>query len=212
MSDNNKNEYSNGNTLFNAFMPTVIKKTNSGERVYDLPSRLFQERIIILNGEINGDVATAICSQLLVLQHENPKAAIQMIINSPGGDTVAGFAIYDMMMSSTCPISTICLGQACSFGAMLFVAGTKGMRYILPNSRVLLHQPWGGLRGQVTDIDIHFKDMMKTKERAIKLVSDHTGQPADKVAADMERDFILYAEDAIKYGAADKIQGTEENK
>lgn len=191
--------------LYNGYTPYVTEYTSKGERVSDLASRLFRDRIIILNGEINSDTATMICAQILVLQYENDKEPIQIFINSPGGEVNAGFAIYDMMQNSPCTIRTVCIGQACSFAAVILAAGTKGHRSILKNSRVLLHQPWGGMKGQVTDIGIHFDDMQKMKERITDVLAHHCNQNRTELSKQIERDFILYADEAVKYGIVDEV-------
>jgi ATP-dependent Clp protease protease subunit len=191
--------------IYSAFAPAVLENTSRGERVWDIPSRLFRDRFIVLSGEINREVATLVCSQILVLQHENPEGEINMIINSPGGEVIAGFAIYDMMQLTTCPISTICVGDACSAASLILAGGTHGKRTILEHSRVLLHQPWGGVKGQVTDIEIQVKDMLRMKQSSIDILHKHTKQPKEKLSADLERDHILYAEEAIKYGIVDKV-------
>lgn len=191
--------------IYSAFAPAVLENTSRGERVWDIPSRLFRDRFIVLSGEINREVATLVCSQILVLQHENPEGEINMIINSPGGEVIAGFAIYDMMQLTTCPISTICVGDACSAASLILAGGAKGKRTILEHSRVLLHQPWGGVKGQVTDIEIQVKDMLRMKQASIDILHKHTNQPKEKLASDLERDHILYAEEAIKYGIVDKV-------
>lgn len=191
--------------LWGTFAPAVVENTARGERVFDLPSRLFRDRLIILSGEINRQVATLISSQILVLQYENPSAEITMIINSPGGEVIAGFAIYDMMQLTTCPISTICLGDACSAASLILAGGTPGKRYILEHSRVLLHQPWGGVKGQVTDVEIHVKDMIYMKQKSIEILQKHTKQTKEQLSQDLERDHILYADEAIKYGVVDAI-------
>lgn len=191
-----------------SFNPAVLENTAKGERIWgDVFSRLLHDRIIVLSGEINRQVATVICAQMLVLQHKNPEAEIQLIINSPGGEVVAGFAIYDMMQLTTCPIRTICVGDACSAASLILAGGTAGKRYILPHSRVLLHQPWGGVKGQVTDIEIHVKDMQRMKRTSVEILHKHSGKEKAQLAADMERDFILYAEDAVAYGIVDGIYG-----
>ncbi len=189
----------------NASVPYVTEYTARGERVTDLASRLFRDRIIILNGEITSETATLMCAQILVLQYDNDKEPIQMLINSPGGDVIAGFAIYDMMQNSPCVIKTVCIGQACSFAALLLVAGTKGHRSMLKHSRVLLHQPWGGVKGQVTDMSIHLEEMKRLKEKVTDVLSLHTGQKREDLYAQIERDFILNAEEALAYGAVDEI-------
>lgn len=196
-------------SVFNTFMPNVIENTGKGERVWDIPSRLFKDRFIVISGEINREVATVICTQILVLQNENPDAEIQIIINSPGGEVIAGFAIYDMMQLTTCPIRTICVGDACSIASLFLVGGTKGKRFMLEHSRVLLHQPWGGVKGQVTDIEIQVTDMLYMKKKCIEILQKHTNLSKEKLETEMERDYILYAAEAIKHGIVDEILCSE---
>lgn len=192
-------------SLNSSFMPTVLDNTQRGERVWDVPSRLFNDRIILLCSEINRQVAASITGQILVLHHQNPKGEIQIIVNSPGGEVVAGLAIYDMMQWTSCPIQTVCTGEACSAASLILAGGSKGKRSILPNSRVLLHQPWGGVKGQVTDIKIQYEEMQRMKDETLDILQKHTGQNRDTLAADLERDYILDAKRAIEYGVVDEV-------
>ncbi len=197
--------------MSNTYIPYISEYTARGERVSDLFSHLLRHRVIILSGEITQATATTICAQILVLQYEN-NDPIQLMINSPGGDVIAGLAIYDMMQNSPCEIRTVCMGQACSMGAILLVAGTKGCRSVLPNSRVLLHQPWGGLQGQVTDMGIHFQDILSMKDKLLNILVKHTGQSREILAEHTERDYILYAEAAKNYGVVDEVMNFKTDK
>lgn len=188
-----------------ALVPMVIEQTNRGERSYDIYSRLLKERIIFLTGEINDQIADLVVAQLLFLEAEDPNKDIQIYINSPGGVVTAGLAIYDTIQYIKCDVSTIVMGMAASMGAILLLAGTKGKRFALPNSEVMIHQPLGGTQGQATDIKIHAEKILETRERLNKIISERTGQPLKKVEIDTERDFYLNAEDALKYGIIDKI-------
>lgn len=191
--------------VFNTFMPTLLESTAKGERTWDVASRLFHDRIIMLSSEINRAVATNIVAQILVLQHLNPEGEIQMLINSPGGEVIAGFAIYDMIKLTSCPVKTICIGEACSAASFILAGGTKGRRYILENARVLLHQPWGGVKGQVTDIQIQFNEMQYMKDKILEILHTCTGQDKQKLSIDLERDHILRGQEVIKYGLVDHV-------
>jgi len=186
-------------------IPTVIEKSQFGERAYDIYSRLLKERIIFLAGPINDAVANTVVAQLLFLESEDPKKDINLYINSPGGSVSAGLAIYDTMQHIKCDVSTIGLGIAASMGATLLIAGAKGKRFILPNAEVMLHQVMGGAEGQAVDIEIHAKQILKVKERINQLLSKHTGQPISKIGKDTDRDFYMTAEEALAYGVVDKI-------
>ena len=188
-----------------ALVPMVIEQTNRGERSYDIYSRLLKERIIFLTGEINDQIADLVVAQLLFLEAEDPNKDIQIYINSPGGVVTSGLAIYDTIQYIKCDVSTTVMGMAASMGAILLLAGTKGKRFALPNSEVMIHQPLGGAQGQATDIKIHAEKILETRERLNKIISERTGQPLEKVEIDTERDFYLNAEDALKYGIIDKI-------
>lgn len=187
-------------------VPTVIEKTAGGERAYDLYSRLMKDRIIMLTGEVNDDMAQIITAQLLFLDSENQKD-INVYINSPGGSISAGLAIYDTMNYIKSDVSTICMGTAASMGSFLLSGGAKGKRYALPNSEILIHQPLisGGLGGQATEIEIHTKHLLKTKQRLSELLALHTGQTVEKIIEDTDRDNWMTAEEALKYGLIDKI-------
>lgn len=193
--------------LYSADMliPTVIEKTNMGERAYDIYSRLLKERIIFLNDEINDHSANLVIAQLLFLANEDPKKDISLYINSPGGSVTSTMAIYDTMQFIKPDVSTICIGMAASGGAMLLLAGAKGKRYSLPNSKVMIHQPLGGAQGQVTDIEIQTNELRKMKKLVGDLVVKHTGQKLDKVQKDIERDFYMDAKEAKEYGIVDAI-------
>ena len=188
-------------------VPTVIKKTANGERAYDLYSRLMEDRIIMVTGEVNDTMAEIVTAQLLYLASEDPKKDIQMYINSPGGSISAGLAIYDTMNYVSCDVSTICMGTAASMGAFLLSGGAKGKRFALPNAEVLIHQPLigGGVGGQATDIKIITDHLLRTKPKLTQLLADHTGQTFDKVAADTERDNWMTAQQALDYGLIDQI-------
>ncbi len=188
------------------FIPTVIEKTQRGERAYDIYSRLLKDNIIFLGGPITNAVANSVIAQLLLLENQDPKRDIEIYINSPGGSVPAGMAIYDTMQFIKPDVRTICVGTAASMGAFLLSAGAKGKRYALPNSEILLHQVHvGGVEGQATDIEIATKQIMKIKKRVNELLSNHTGQKLAKIEDDTERDFWLTAEEAKKYGVIDEV-------
>ena len=186
-------------------IPYVVEKTSSGERSYDIYSRLLQDRIIMLSNEVNDDVASLIVSQLLFLESQDPAKDISLYINSPGGSVSAGFAIYDTMNYVKCDVSTICMGLAASMGAFLLSGGKKGKRYALPNAEIMIHQPSGGARGQETEIRIVAEQILKTRERLNRILSENTGQPLDVIARDTERDNYMTAEEAKEYGLIDEI-------
>jgi len=186
-------------------IPTVIEKTKFGERSYDIYSRLLKERIIFLGTDINDQIANSIIAQLLFLESQDSKAEIKLYINSGGGSVSAALAIYDTMQYIKPKVSTICIGMAASAAAILLAAGEEGRRFSLPNSEVMIHQVMGGVRGQATDIDIHAKHILKTKEKLNKILVKHTKQPLSKVKKDMERDYFMSALEARKYGIIDKI-------
>ena len=187
------------------FMPSVIEKSGNGERFYDIYSRLLRDRIVFIDGEINDTSANLVVAQILFLESENPEKDISIYINSPGGSVTAGMAIYDTMQYVKCPVQTICLGQAASMGAFLLAGGSKGKRYALPSSRVMIHQPWGGVEGQESDISIQAKEIGRLKELTVKHFSEHTGKNEDEVRKDMERDFFMTAQDAKAYGIIDSV-------
>ncbi|MCC6198886.1 ATP-dependent Clp endopeptidase proteolytic subunit ClpP [Candidatus Nomurabacteria bacterium] len=186
-------------------IPTVIEKTNMGERAYDIYSRLLKDRIIFLGGPIDDHVANIVIAQLLFLANEDPKKDIQLYINSPGGSVTAGLAIMDTMSFIKPDVSTICIGMAASMGANLLAAGAKGKRFSLPNSEVMIHQPSGGVEGQATDIEITAKQILKLRRRLNELLAKNTGQKLDKIELDVERDFFMDASEAKKYGIVDAI-------
>ncbi|MBR5964650.1 MAG: ATP-dependent Clp protease proteolytic subunit [Treponema sp.] len=189
----------------NTLVPYVIERTGNGERSYDIFSRLLKDRIVFVDGEINDATADLVVAQLLFLESENPDKDINMYINSPGGSVTAGLAIYDTMQYVHCPIQTICLGQAASMAAILLAGGTKGKRIALPSSRVMIHQPRGGVGGQESDIAIQAKEIVRLKELSIKYLSAATGQTEKTIAKDMERDFYMAAKDALEYGIIDQV-------
>ncbi|HLW21864.1 MAG TPA: ATP-dependent Clp endopeptidase proteolytic subunit ClpP [Sphaerochaetaceae bacterium] len=188
-----------------SLVPVVIEHSGVGERSFDIFSRLLRDRIIILGEEVNAASANVIVAQLLFLESEDPTKDISLYINSPGGSVTAGLAIYDTMQYIKCDVQTICLGQAASMGALLLAAGTAGKRYILPSARVMIHQPWGGVNGQVSDISIHAKELLRIKKLSIEYFATHTGKSLETIASDIERDFFFTAEEAVSYGLADKI-------
>lgn len=186
-------------------IPYVIEKTSSGERSYDIYSRLLQDRIVMLSNEVNDDVASLIVSQLLYLESQDPNKDIHLYINSPGGSVSAGFAIYDTMNYVKCDVSTICMGLAASMGAFLLAGGAKGKRLALPNAEIMIHQPSGGAKGQETEIRIVAEQILKTRNKLNQILADNTGKPLDVIAADTERDNYLTAEEAKEYGIIDEI-------
>lgn len=186
-------------------IPMVVEKTSSGERAYDIYSRLLKDRIIFIGSPIDDGVANAIIAQLLFLESENPKEDIKMYINSPGGAVTSALAIYDTMQYVRPEVQTICIGMAASAAALLLAAGKKGKRMVLPNSEVMIHQVLGGAQGQATDIDIHARHILKTRDRLNKILAKHTGQKLAKIEKDTERDYFMSAEEAVKYGLVDKV-------
>ncbi|MEL6422002.1 MAG: ATP-dependent Clp protease proteolytic subunit [Pseudomonadota bacterium] len=188
-----------------AYWPSVIEQTNRGERVYDLPSRLLKERIIFLTGQVEDQVASSICMQLLFLEADNPKKEIAMYINSPGGVVTAGMAIFDTMRFIRCPISTLCIGQAASMGSLLLAAGDKGMRYALPHARIMVHQPSGGFQGQASDIERHAQDILKIKRRLNEIYVEQTGKTYEEIEQTLDRDHFMSAQEALDFGLIDKV-------
>lgn len=186
-------------------VPMVVEQTARGERAFDIYSRLLKERVIFLVGQVEDYMANLIIAQLLFLESENPDKDIHLYINSPGGVVTAGLAIYDTMQFIKCDVSTMCIGQAASMGAFLLAGGTKGKRYALPNSRMMIHQPLGGFQGQATDVDIHAREILAMRERLNKLLAHHTGQPLEVIERDTERDFFLGPEAAQEYGLVDAV-------
>jgi ATP-dependent Clp protease protease subunit len=186
-------------------IPTVIEQTHRGERGWDIFSRLLKDRIVFLGTPINDDIANVVIAQLLFLESEEPEKDIMIYINSPGGHVTAGLAIYDTMQYVRCDVATICMGQAASMGAFLLAAGTKGKRYCLPHSRVMIHQPLAGFQGQATDIDIHAREILKTRDTLNELLAKHTGKPITKIKDDTERDYFMSADQAKDYGIVDEV-------
>ena len=188
-----------------ALIPMVVEQTNKGERSYDIYSRLLEDRIIMLSGEIDDATANTVVAQLIYLEGKDPDKDVSIYINSPGGSVTAGLAIYDTMNYVKCDVSTICIGMAASMGAFLLSSGKKGKRFALPNSEIMIHQPLGGAHGQASDIKIQADHILKIKEKLNKILSENTGKPVDQVEKDTDRDNYLSAEDALNYGLIDKI-------
>jgi ATP-dependent Clp protease protease subunit len=186
-------------------VPMVIEQSARGERAYDIYSRLLKERVIFLVGQVEDFMANLVVAQLLFLEAENPDKDIHLYINSPGGSVTAGMSIYDTMQFIKPDVSTICIGQACSMGALLLAGGAAGKRYCLPHSRMMIHQPLGGFQGQASDIEIHAREILTIRERLNKILADHTGQPIDVIARDTDRDNFMSGEDAVKYGLIDQV-------
>ncbi len=189
----------------NNLVPHVIERTGNGERAYDIFSRLLKDRIIFVDGEIDDATADLIVAQILFLESENPDKDISMYINSPGGSVTAGLAIYDTMQYVKCDIQTICIGQACSMGALLLAGGTIGKRYSLPSSRIMIHQPSGGVHGQQSDITVQAKELMRIKKLSIEFLAEKTGKSYEQIANDIERDFYMTSNEAKEYGLIDKV-------
>jgi ATP-dependent Clp protease protease subunit len=199
-------------TQLSYLVPTVIEQTHRGERGWDIFSRLLKDRIIFLGTPINDDVANVVIAQLLFLDSEEPEKDIMLYINSPGGHVSAGLAIYDTMQYLHCDVATICMGQAASMGSFLLAAGTKGKRYALPHSRVMIHQPLAGFQGQATDIDIHAREILKTRDTLNELYAKHTSQPVEKIKNDTERDNFMSSAQAKEYGLIDEVLITAKKK
>ena len=195
----------------NTLVPTVIETTGHGERAFDIYSRLLKERIVFLTGEVNDEVASLICAQLLFLEAENPDKEISFYINSPGGVVTAGLAILDTMNYIKCPVSTVCMGQACSMGSLLLTCGEKGRRFALPNARVMIHQPSGGFQGQATDMEIHVKEILAIKKRLNQIYVAQTGKTLKEIEEAMERDNFMTAEEALKFGLIDAVVQKKED-
>ena len=187
------------------FVPTIVEQTGRGERAYDLFSRLLKDRIIFLGSQVNETTASLITAQLLFLEADDPEKDIFLYINSPGGSVTAGLAVYDTMQYIRSPVSTLCVGQAASMGALLLTAGAKGKRYALPHSRIMIHQPWGGVEGQATDINIHAREILRVREELNQILSFHTGRALDHIARDTERDNFLTSQQAKDYGLIDDV-------
>ena len=192
-------------TYMNYLVPMVVEQTNRGERAYDIFSRLLKERIIFVTGPVEDGMSTLIVAQLLFLEAENPKKEISMYINSPGGVVTSGLAIYDTMQFIRPPIATLCIGQAASMGSLLLAAGAKGMRYALPNARIMVHQPSGGFQGQASDIERHAEDIVKMKRRLNEVYVKHTGQPYEKIEQTLDRDYFMTADQAKGFGIIDRV-------
>ena len=188
----------------------VVEQTARGERAYDIYSRLLKERVIFIVGQVEDHMANLIVAQLLFLESENPEKDISLYINSPGGSVSAGLSIYDTMQYIKPDVSTMCLGQAASMGALLLAGGTKGKRYSLPHSRMMIHQPLGGFQGQASDIDIHAREVLKVRERLNRILSEHTGQPIEKIALDTDRDNFMGGDQAVAYGLIDRVMHTRD--
>lgn len=188
-----------------SLIPMVVEQSPRGERAYDIYSRLLKERIIFLGTPVTDEIASLIIAQMLFLEAEDPDKDMTFYVNSPGGVVTAGLAIYDTMRYVRCDIATLCMGQAASMGALLLAAGTKGKRYALPNSRILIHQPMGGFQGQATDIDIHAQEILRMRNDLNKILALHTGQNIRKIKKDTERDYFMSAEESKKYGIIDKV-------
>ena len=186
-------------------VPMVVEQTSRGERSYDIYSRLMQDRIVLLGGEVNDDSANLIVAQLLFLQAQDPKKEISVYVNSPGGSVTAGLAIYDTMQFISCPVYTYCIGQAASMGAVLLTAGEKGHRFSLPNARIMIHQPWGGAEGKASDIEITCQEILRLKQKLNEILSSHSGQPMENVVRDTDRDHFMSAEEACKWGLIDQV-------
>ena len=186
-------------------VPMVVEQTSRGERSYDIYSRLMQDRIVMLGGEVTDDSANSIVAQLLFLQAQDAKKDISMYINSPGGSVTAGLAIYDTMQFISCPVATYCIGQAASMGAVLLTAGAKGKRYALPNARIMIHQPWGGAEGKASDIEITAREILRLKEILNQILANHSGKALDDVVHDTDRDHFMSAAEACTWGLIDKV-------
>ncbi len=200
------------NKMTNSYLvPTVVDATGVSERAYDIYSRLLKERIIFIDGEINDETADLAVAQLIFLESEDPEKEISLYINSPGGSVTAGLAIYDTMQYIRPDVSTICMGQAASMAALILAGGAKDKRFILPSARVMIHQPWGGVEGQTSDIAIHAKEIIRLKKLSIDYLSKHTGKSVAQVASDIERDYFMTADEAVEYGIVDKIVDRKEN-
>ena len=189
----------------NYMIPYVVEQTGKGERTYDIYSRLLLDRIVFISGEVNDEMANAVCAQLLFLQSQDPKKEISMYINSPGGSVTAGLAIYDTMQFISCPVATYCIGQAASMGAVLLTAGAKGRRFALPNARIMIHQPWGGAEGKASDIEITCQEILRLKQTLNEILSSHSGQKMENVVRDTDRDHFMSAEEACSWGLIDKV-------
>ncbi|MCM8769381.1 MAG: ATP-dependent Clp protease proteolytic subunit [Candidatus Omnitrophica bacterium] len=186
-------------------IPYIIETTERGERAYDIYSRLLRDRIVFIGSLITDQLANIVIAELLFLQNDDGQKDVHLYLNTPGGSITAGLAIYDTMQFISCPVATYCLGQAASMGAVLLAGGTKGKRFVLPNSRVLIHQPWGGVEGSTTDVNIHTKEMIRLRRVVNEVLSRHTGKPLKKIQVDTERDYFMSAKEAVDYGLADEV-------
>ena len=195
----------------NYLIPYVVEQTARGERSYDIYSRLLQDRIVLLGGEVTDDSANSIVAQLLFLQSQDAKKEISMYINSPGGSVTAGLAIYDTMQFISCPVATYCIGQAASMGAVLLTAGAKGKRFALPNARIMIHQPWGGAEGKASDIEITAREILRLKEMLNGILATHSGKNIEDVVRDTDRDHFMSAEEACAWGLIDKVLAPKVN-
>jgi ATP-dependent Clp protease protease subunit len=193
------------NSIHNQLVPMVVEQTSRGERAYDIYSRLLKERVIFIVGPIEDHMANLVVAQLLFLESENPDKDIHLYINSPGGSVTSGMSIYDTMQFIKPDVSTMCIGLAASMGAVLLTAGAAGKRYCLPHSRTMIHQPLGGFQGQASDIEIHAKEILSTRERLNALLAKHTGQPMEQISKDTDRDFFMSATESVKYGLIDQV-------
>jgi ATP-dependent Clp protease, protease subunit len=194
-----------------AYWPAVIEQTNRGERTYDLPSRMLQDRIIFVVGPVEDQMASSICMQLLFLEAQNPTKEIAMYINSPGGVVTSGMAIYDTMQFIKCPVATLCIGQAASMGSLLLCAGAPGKRYALPNARIMVHQPSGGFSGQASDIERHAQDIIKLKQRLNEVYVHHTGKPYELIEKTLDRDHFMTSEQARDFGLIDRVLASRDD-
>ncbi len=200
------------NEQMNTLVPIVVEQTGVGERSYDIYSRLLKDRIVFLDGPINDVTADLVVAQMLFLESQDPEKDINLYINSPGGGVTAGLAIYDTMQYIRPNVQTICMGQAASMGALLLTAGTAGKRFVLPSSRVLIHQPWGGVQGQATDIGIQAREIVRMKRMIIEYFARHTGKSKEVIESDLERDYFMSAEESVEYGIVDQILKREPNE
>ena len=192
-------------TRLNTVIPTVVETTGNGERQYDIFTRLLQDRIIFVDGEIRDEMADLLVAQLIFLESENPKKDINLYINSPGGSVTAGLAIYDTMQYIKCDVNTICIGQACSMASILLAAGTAGKRSVLPHCRVMIHQPYGGVEGQASDIIVGSKELQRLKKLSVDILAEHTGKSVDEIASVIERDYYMDPDEAVAFGIADRV-------
>ena len=193
----------------NSYMiPYVVEQTGKGERTYDIYSRLLLDRIVFISGEVNDEMANAVCAQLLFLQSQDAKKEISVYVNSPGGSVTAGLAIYDTMQFVKCPIATYCIGQAASMGAILLTAGAKGRRFSLPNARIMIHQPWGGAEGKASDIEITAREILRLTEKLNEILAKHSGRKMSEVVKDTDRDHFMSAEEAKEWGLIDEVLGS----